>query len=525
MMVLAAADGVAMRSSSPSPGLVAFAAGAVQLLPSFEYSRHALRFVSGGAVPATERIPYRYLTNRFYANGIVNLLFAVSRAEAGYGETIIPYLGIFPLLLAAIGIWKAWACRWVRYLTGLAIAAFAYSLGPASLLHGVLYAITPYLWLAHEADRFVYLVDFALAILAAYGAQALFSPRDSVWAPLSKLLRWVAAAAIVGLAIPTLFSPPALSPWISLSLVLIVVSWLLYRYAASGHTGTLARVLTLALILFDIGAFDFTGLNRDEMSAKGANEMDRLLSCEGAAKFLSSQPGLFRTQVAFSPTPNIGDAFQVQAAGGSGVTLSREYAETSGRTDLLNVRYIVKPASVADAGTVYQDAAWKIYENPNAFPRAWLVHSSVVEPVPLELVKRLDDSKTDLHRVAVLTAPLDTSLDQVSDTATEQVNFISYAANAMDLSVHAGGGRSLLVLSEMYDPSWVATVNGKPARIWKVDGSLRGIIVPRGESHVSLRYRPMPIYIGAALTVAAFLAVLLALIWFRGAGTLPAAAS
>ena len=66
------------------------------------------------------------------------------------------------------------------------------------------------------------------------------------------------------------------------------------------------------------------------------------------------------------------------------------------------------------------------------------------------------------------------------------------------------GGRSLLVLSELYYPGWTASVNGKTQRIWKVDGALRGIVVPQGDSQVSLHYRPVSLYIGAALSVIAF---------------------
>ena len=493
-------------------GLAAFAAGAVQLLPSMEYSHQAIRFASGTGLPASDRIPYKYLTDRLYAHGILNLLVAVPRGEIGSGETVSPYLGVFPLLLAVIGVWKKWRHRWVPYLTGLAIAAFAYSLGPASLLHGILYVLTPYLWLAREADRSVYLADFALAALAAYGVEALFCSPSAGWEPLGKILKWMAVAGVLGLVVPALYAKPELSPWISLSLVLVVVSWLLFRYIASGHTGTGARFLTLAVILFDLSAFDFSAANRLEMSAKGANEMDRLLSCSGAAQFLKSRTGLFRTEVAVDWAPNIGDAFQVQTTGGNGVTVVTEYGRFMGHKDLLNVRHTIKPATAADTGDVYRDAAWKVYENQRAYPRAWLVHDTLVERIPLELLKRLDAPGTDLHRVALLPARLDAPLDPVPETASEQVQVGRYESNRMELSVHASG-RALLVLSELYYPGWTATVNGQAAGIWKVDGILRGIVVPRGDSQVSLRYRPARIYIGAALTVAAFGAVLSAAIW------------
>ena len=494
-------------------GLAAFAAGAVQLLPSMEYSHQAMRFVGGAGVPASDRIPYRYLTDRLYAHGILNLLVAVPRGEIGSGETVSPYLGVFPLLLAGIGVWKKWRCRWVPYLTGLAIAAFAYSLGPASLLHGLLYVLTPYIWLAREADRFVYLADFALAALAAYGVEALFRAPNSEWAPLGKILKCLAVAAMVGLVVPALYAQAELSPWISLSLVLMVVSWLLFRHIVSGHTGTYTRVLVLAAILFDLSAFDFSAANRLEMSAKGANQMDRLLGCSSAAQFLKSRAGLFRTEVAADWAPNIGDAFQVETTGGNGVTVVTEYGRFMGHKDLLSVRYTIKPAAAADAGEVYRDAAWKIYENPQAYPRAWLVHDTLVERNPLELLKRLDAPGIDPHRVALVAARLDTSLDAVADAASEKVRIGRYESGAMELSVQAGG-RALLVLSELYYPGWTATVNGQVAGVWKVDGALRGIVVPRGDSQVSLRFRPARIYIGAALSVAVFGVVFGAPMWW-----------
>ena len=491
--------------------LVAFAAGAVQLLPSLEYSHQALRFVSNTGLPASNRIPYRYFNDRFYAQSLLNLLIAVPRGEIGTGENISSYLGVFPLLLALIGIWKKWRCRWVPYLTGLAVAAFAYSLGPASLLHGVLYVLTPYLWLAHEADRFVYLADFALAILAAYGVEALFSSTQAGWEPLGRIVKWVAVAATAALVVPMLYAQPALSPWIALSLVLIVVTWLLFRYILSGQARLSARVLTVALILFDLSAFDFSAANRMESSAKGANQMDRLLSCRGAVQFLKAQKGLFRVEVAGDWAPNVGDAFQVQTTGGAGVTLVTEYARFNGQKDLLGVRYSVKPAIAKDAGAVYQDAAWKIYENPQAYPRAWLVHDVFVTPTLAEFVKRWNAPETDPHRIALLPSRLDAALDSLSEPASEQVWFEQYEANRLDLGVHAGGP-ALLVVSEVYYPGWTATVNGQPARISRVDGILRGIVVPRGDSQVSLRYRPASVYIGGALSVTAFGAGLVAAI-------------
>ncbi len=67
--------------------------------------------------------------------------------------------------------------------------------GRVLTLHGFLYAVTPWLWMAREASRFMYLTDFGIAILAGFGLDALFSQaRLSSWDPLSGVLKWIAIA-------------------------------------------------------------------------------------------------------------------------------------------------------------------------------------------------------------------------------------------------------------------------------------------------------------------------------------------
>ena len=72
------------------------------------------------------------------------------------------------------------------------------------------------------------------------------------------------------------------------------------------------------------------------------------------------------------------------------------------------------------------------------------------------------------------------------------------------MEVHSTG-RALLVLSELFYPGWKATVNGRPGQIVKVDGALRGVAVPNGESQVRLSYSPASFVMGLTLTIAAFL--------------------
>ena len=499
-------------------GLAAFAAGAVQLLPSMEYSRHSLRWLGApGPVPSTQRIPYAYLQDGITPQGVMTLLVSFAfNGNVGTGGVARPYMGVFPFLLAIIGVWKAWQNSWVRYLTGLAVGTLFFSLGSFSFLHGLLYAVAPFVWMAREAQLFLYLTDFALAILAAFGTEILYSTvveSGCTWGSLNRILKWVAIACAVALFVPALFVQVQINSWNALSILLILSSCALFFYVSRGNTGRGVRFLTIALILSDLSAFDWTARNKIDVARKGTDYLERLLSCRGAVDFLRSQNGLFRVQLIADATLNIGDVFQIQSTSGGGATMGMHYRDltssVSHALDLLNVRYVMKPATAPEPGAVYQDAAWKIYENPQAYPRAWLVHEAAVEPVRRTLLNRLDAPGMDPHHEALLSEPMDTKLEPVSSAAQENIQFQSYEANKMELAVRAES-RGLLVLSEIYYPGWQATVNGQSTRIWEADGVLRGIVVGSGDNKVTLRYLPGSVLAGALLSVCTFLGIPLA---------------
>lgn len=150
----------------------------MQLCPSLEYSPLVVRWTGQWPGLFTTRIPCSVVSGdgsfatSLGPRSLFEFLF--STAPRGGGEFSL-YFGVMPFLLALIGIWKNWRHPWVKYLTGLAVAALFYSLGAYSLLYGVLYVVLPYMDKAWESGRFLYLTHFAAAVLAGFGAQSLFS--------------------------------------------------------------------------------------------------------------------------------------------------------------------------------------------------------------------------------------------------------------------------------------------------------------------------------------------------------------
>ena len=185
--------------------------------------------------------------------------------------------------------------------------------------------------------------------------------------------------------------------------------------------------------------------------------------------------------------------------------------------DLLNVRYMIVPADVGadqdqlrklkDAHpAVYGDDRVDVLQNRDALPRAWIVHSAI-EASQSETLKQLGSGGVDPRQTALLerTPP---DLDRPEDPSADRATVTEYEADRIRLET-ATGARGLLVLSEAYYPAWKAYVDGESVPLYAADHVLRAVPVPAGEHSVELRYESWSLRTGLAISLAAYLALLL----------------
>jgi hypothetical protein len=506
---------------------IGLAFGAIQLLPSIEYSEITVRYIGArDPVPARERIPYAYLTEHLLPRAVMAFVLAFPFAGASIGgeNTFSPYFGVLPLLLAIIGVWQNWDNAWVRYLCVLAVLVFFYTLGPYTLLHGLVYALVPFLWIARGAARFTYLAHFAMALLAGFGVQALLCREgrlEHALGGLARVLKWILLAVALAMFIPALFGKPETSEWTHLSCLFIVGSCILIIHILKGNRTRTARVLIAVVILCDLNAFYWIIANKIEVQKAGTDYLEQLFRCRSLANWIKAQSGLFRVHFEMDNQPNIGDLYGIQTTGGGIVaTELKDYswfrAIGPRGLSLLNVRFIVRPNTAGEPGPVFDDGMWKVYENHLYYPRAWIVHQVEVESSTDKIRGRILDAGFDPLRLASVSQPLEVQLEPGAPQLNEEVKIDHYQADRIDLSTRAQS-RGLLVLSEVHYPGWQAQVNGQPTPIHKVNGLLRGIVVPGGASKVEVRYRPGSILLGAVLSGLAVLvtAVLAAGLWLR----------
>lgn len=176
--------------------------------------------------------------------------------------------------------------------------------------------------------------------------------------------------------------------------------------------------------------------------------------------------------------------------------------------DLLGVRFIVTFTRTPFAGEleaaayprVFDDEGARVYENPRALPRAFVVGDAQVADPRAMLARMARDDFDALH-----TALVESEAARLEGGVSRPVQILEYAPERV--IIHASGETpGLLVLTDQCYPGWQVTVDDKPSPIYCADYIFRAVRLPPGEHVVRFSYRPQSVRVGlwvSALTLGA----------------------
>ncbi len=179
---------------------------------------------------------------------------------------------------------------------------------------------------------------------------------------------------------------------------------------------------------------------------------------------------------------------------------------------LLGVRYILTTESDINFPLVYQGEV-NVYENRSALPRVFVAHE--VEYVPLfqDAQKRLGKKDFDLRHKVILEEELPLE-NYIGEEKGDSASIIDYTYNKVTIKAEAKTP-GILVLTDVFYPGWKAEIDGKPAKIYRVDGLVRGVYLPQGAHEVVFRYLPRSFAEGVITTLLSFFACLILLIFLK----------
>ncbi len=498
------------------------------------------------------------------------------------------YAGILPLVLAALGVWLFGGRRpaaptaalspahtmqrsLVRFWTILALLALAFAFGTP--LYALLFYALPGYRQLHSAFRWVFPLTLSLAVLAAYGFDALRAGVARRW---MARLGWLLLAAGATLALGVALSRVWPAPFLALGARILASSDLArtaFSDAGAFWSYQVPNLLELALALAGAGVVVRSRLatRRWTLAALALLALDLWLASgrfnaqadsallnvkPPALQFLQTQAGQELGRVASlesavtSKTLNANLAWLhgLQDVRGYDSIIPRQYVrfieaiEPQGqllynrispfydpaslndqRTHLLGVRWVITELPLDLPGWTLAYAApheaVRIYRNENAFPRAFL--TTAAEWVAAErLPQRL--SEVNLRRIVLLDDPQALVAENCEVTFDESPLadplIVSYQPNEVVIEVTLAE-HAWLVLTDAYFDGWKAYTrpqdgsekNERPLTIWRADGNFRAVYLPAGEQVVRFKYAPLSFQLGLYTSFLAFAALFLLL--------------
>ena len=520
-------------------GLIGFGLAAASVLPRLDYvarsnlaggeyaGQHAWAAKISGV--RTDVIVDRLLTPTLYYPGTATMVLALAGLVLARGRFAAPYFGF------------------------LGLAAAMLALPEVTLVHRVLFAVLPRFEALHRhwPERTSLVAYLAPSLLAGATVAVLMEHvtrsqvrRVMVVVPaLAAIVLWivgagvppvaiVAAAMTVALSLALLTAPaPVVRRAIAVVLVTVIAAELLIAArtnAAQAPYGGFHRV-DIGEYFGSSGAAEYIAQQTEHTPARSFGYDPSMWTIE------DGQTILYRNDFAdpASQALNVNNRAMVYGLHdiqGYNPIQVRRYSElmtalngraqdyhdanvfptglTSPLLDLLNVRYVVIPADapygqasfhwlIENFSPVYEDEDVIVLENPEALPRAWVVHD-VRQVTPGAALEQLASGSVDPRTTALIEeAPPPVTMP--AEPSVDRVVFLEHEPDRVEVHV-TNAAAGMVVFSEIFDPGWQASVDGVATPIHLVNHVLRGIPLGAGSHRIELRYETPALLLGMAIT-------------------------
>ena len=495
----------------PVFGLMVFLTGALQTLPAYEYGKLAHRWV-GLDDPVAWDVKVPYTIHAQYSTTPETLLGVLF---PGMFHNSDAFMGILAVAFAVLALASRFSNPMVKLFGSIAAGGLFFTLGSNTLVHGLCYALLPVVDKARSPAMAVFIFNFGMSILCAYGVDSLRDRLSPLWSRrMASSLAAVCALVFAVVSVCALVGKPLVeSRPIMTALFAVLGAALIYGYQRENITGRTLGLLAGLLVCAELSLTFGYGLpNRYEKNR--ISYLNRMPDLNDVVNYLRTRPGPVRIDVDDKAVPyNAGDMYGFEQMGGYLASLSsnmiRMEAHTERTQQLFAVNYFVgTERKFPSQELVFEGAkGLKVFFSPGAFPRAWTVHQLKRIRSNDEISDYIGNSANDLKTVASLTEDLP-ELENCS--GGETVDVLHHRANSVTLSATTRC-RGMVILADTYFPGWKATVDGQSVKIYEPYGVLRGVVVEKGSHVIEYQYRPSSVLAGAGLSLLGFVCAIFCL--------------
>ena len=443
------------------------------------------------------------------------------------------YFGVVPLLFAVIAFWGK-KDRFFWGLTVISIFSLLLSFGKHfESYYSLFFNYLPFFNKFRTPSLIILLVVLSAIVMAGYGIRYVLSlERDEKWRKIF-LYGMIICAAIMfimlisGEALSGLFGsfaktgeeaqykPEQLTQLHSLRFamlkkdLIISMLWLGLAFTAcylklqgklkqGAFVGALIGITVLDLAIFDNKFFE---------PQQAASQLDDLKTNKVIEYLQQQDKATFRVMPIGKLFQDVRWAYwQVPSIGGHAGAKMRSYQDLLDKviyqgTDPkipLNIPYLssmnckyyvaegmLPPELGFEQVLVDNNAKLALFRNPRALERVYFVDSTEV----------ITDRKAVINRMLQpgFAYDADAIIDQslpgpIKRDSLRKANITSYVPHSVKIKA-SNGQPSFMVLSDAYyAPGWEAIDNGSPAKIYKVNGYVRGLYLQPGQHDIEFRY-------------------------------------
>ncbi|MCV0399660.1 MAG: YfhO family protein [Nitrosarchaeum sp.] len=142
-----------------------------------------------------------------------------------------------------------------------------------------------------------------------------------------------------------------------------------------------------------------------------------------------------------------------------------------------------------------------INENSNAFPRAFLVHDFVSISSGKGQDYLFNNKEFDLRNSVILETPLSAqiSMKTSAPSTNDSVDIVEFNENHITIETFSEND-SILVLTDVFYPGWMVSVDGNTSEILRANGLVRAVVVPSGYHTVDFNYTPNSFWLGVLIS-------------------------
>ena len=300
----------------------------------------------------------------------------------------------------------------------------------------------------------------------------------------------------------------------SLAFVLLTAA-LLYGWQAKKIKVSLFYVILSLLFLIDLWPVNKRYINEDNFVRK-SQVKNPFQPYEADQKIMQDDQLYFRVLdlSGGNPFTNARASFFHKSIGGYHGAKMRRYQELIDHhlaekanpkiLDMLNTKYLIQRGNESNKPTAVK--------RNSMLGNAWFVSTYRLMENADEEIKTLGEF--DPANEALIDKRYEHFLTDNSfktDT-TSNITLTSYAPNRLEYE-YSTKQQQIGIFSEIYYPKgWMAEINGKPVDHFRLNYTLRGLVIPAGEGNITFSFKPDCFFTGNKIALAGSILMLLVII-------------